>query len=250
VTYGALRLNLRGARTVAPRGTAFVNFSSWVPAAAIGRRDHRSVNPSPVRLDGQTWSPTARTALSIIATAGLAVLAVGCGRSPNSHVAQLGTTATQSYSSSSTTPASSQRNRALAFSRCMRSNGIPDFPDPSSSGVLPKSQLEQIAAGNPRYPAAQTACGDLLPNGALPPESRPTQVELREMERDALTFARCVRSHGVPSWPDYTVRDEQPIFDLHGTSIDPNSPEIVAKEVRCKSLLQLSHSPPTSGGAG
>jgi hypothetical protein len=131
----------------------------------------------------------------------------------------------------------------------MRSNGIPDFPDPSSSGVLPKTQLEQIAVSNPRYSAAQTACAELLPNGALPPGGQPTQAELREMERDALKFARCMRSHGVPGWPDYILRGGQPIIDLHGTSIDPNSPQIVAKEVRCKSLLQLSYSPPTSGGA-
>jgi hypothetical protein len=207
------------------------------------------VNPSPDRLDEQAWSRTARTAAAIVATAGLAVLAVGCGGSPNSHVAQLGTSATQSNSSSGTAPASVQENGVLAFSRCMRSNGIPDFPDPSSSGVLPKSELEQIAASNPRYPVAQTACGDLLPNGALPPGGQPTQAELLEMERDALEFARCMRSDGVPTWPDYTLRGGQPIFDLHSSSIDPNSPQIVGKEVRCKSLLQLSYSPPTSGGA-
>jgi hypothetical protein len=131
----------------------------------------------------------------------------------------------------------------------MRAKGIPDFPDPSSSGALPKSELDQIASNNPLYPAAQTACGDLLPNGALPPGGQPTQVELREMERDALRFAQCMRSHGVPTWPDYTLRGGQPIFDLHGTSIDPNSPQTAAKQVRCKALLQLPNSPPTSGGA-
>jgi hypothetical protein len=142
-----------------------------------------------------------------------------------------------------------QENGALAFSGCMRSNGIAAFPDPSSSAVLRKSQIEQIAASNPRYPSAQTACAHLLPNGALPPGDLVNQAALRGMERDALKFARCMRFHGVPGWPDYTLRDRQPIFDLHGTSIAPNSPQIVAKEVRCKSLLQLSYSPPTSGGA-
>ena len=131
----------------------------------------------------------------------------------------------------------------------MRAKGIPDFPDPNSGAALPKSELEQIAANNPRYPAAQTACGNLLPNGALPPGGQPTQTELREMEREALKFARCMRSHDVPSWPDYTLRGGQPIFDLHGTSIDPNSQQIVANQVRCKALLHLSYSPPTSGGA-
>jgi hypothetical protein len=69
------------------------------------------------------------------------------------------------------------------------------------------------------------------------------------MESDALKFARCMRSAGVTTWPDFTLRDGIPIFDLHHTRIDPNSPQIVAKQVRCKSLLHLSYSPPTSGGA-
>jgi hypothetical protein len=70
------------------------------------------------------------------------------------------------------------------------------------------------------------------------------------MERDALQFARCMRSHGVPNWPDYTLRDGIPIFDLHGTSIAPNSPQIVARQMGCKSMLHLSYSSPTSGGLG
>ncbi|HKE12833.1 MAG TPA: hypothetical protein VKE73_14800, partial [Myxococcota bacterium] len=126
--------------------------------------------------------------------------------------------------------------------------GVPNFPDPSSSGVLPKSQLEPIAAGNPHFQTAETACSTLLPNGALPPGGEPTETALRKMERDALNFSRCMRSHGVPTWPDYTLRGGIPIFDLHGTTIHPNAPQIVAKQVACKSMLHLRYSPPTSGG--
>jgi hypothetical protein len=129
----------------------------------------------------------------------------------------------------------------------MRSHGVPNFPDPNSSGVLPKSQLEQTAAGNPRFQTAQTACSTLLPNGALPPGGEPTETELQKMERDALNFSRCMRSHGVPTWPDYTLRGGIPIFDLHGTTIDPNAPQIVAKQVACRSMLHMRYSPPTSG---
>ena len=88
----------------------------------------------------------------------------------------------------------------------------------------------------------------LLPNGGLPPGGTPTQAELRKMESDALDFARCMRSHGAPNWPDYTLRGGIPIFDLHGTTIAPNSPQIVSEQRRCQSLLRLSYSPPTSGG--
>jgi len=126
--------------------------------------------------DGQAWSPTARTAAAIITSAGLAVLAAGCGGSPSSHVAQPGTTATRS-SSSSPGPASVQVNGALAFSRCMRSNGIPNFPDPNPSGVLPKSQLEQIAASNPgtlRPRRHAESCSRTVPSLAETSPPRPS----------------------------------------------------------------------------
>jgi hypothetical protein len=134
----------------------------------------------------------------------------------------------------------------LAFSSCLRSHGVAGFPDPDSSGNLP-ANAKQIAHDNPRYTAAQAACRDLLPNGALPPGGKPTPAALQTMERDALSFARCMRSHGVPNWPDYTLRGGIPIFDLHGIRIDPNSPLIVTRQVRCASLLRLPYSPPTSG---
>ena len=131
----------------------------------------------------------------------------------------------------------------------MRSHGVRNWPDPNSSGVFPKRTPQQLGVSSSQYQAATHACGYLLPNGALPPGGQPTQAELRTMESDALKFAHCMRSHGVPNWPDYTLRGGIPIFDLHGTSIAPNSPQIVAKQLGCKSLLHLSYSPPTSGGA-
>jgi hypothetical protein len=129
----------------------------------------------------------------------------------------------------------------------MRTHGVLNWPDPTSSGMFDKSKLtlQQLGVSNSRLEAAQTACQRLLPNGG----ERPNQARLRKMERDALNFARCMRSHGVPNWPDYTLRGGTPLFDLHDTAIAPNSLLIVAKQLTCRSLLHLSGSPPTSGGA-
>ena len=122
------------------------------------------------------WPPKARAAIAIIVTAGLALLATACGSSPGSHVAQVGSTTTQPATASSSpnaggAPSSHSRtSQPLAFSHCMRSHGVPSFPDPDSSGVWPKSQVE-LAAGNPRFQAATQACGHLLPDGGpgVPP---------------------------------------------------------------------------------
>jgi hypothetical protein len=185
--------------------------------------------------------------LGAASSVSLAVIAAGCGGgTAGGHVARLGSTTTPT-SSVSTSRSGSTQNQALAYATCLRTQGVPNWPDPTSSGAFDKSKLtlQQLGVSSSHLQAAQAACQRLLPNGG----ERPNQVELREMERDALDFARCMRSHGVPTWPDYTLRDGRPLFDLHGTTIAPNSPPIVAKQLRCTSLLRLPDSPATSGGA-
>jgi hypothetical protein len=181
---------------------------------------------------------------AIIATAGL-TLPVAAHGSSRSSTGPGGASNAQGSALSRST----NTQQALVFARCMRLHGVRNWPDTNSSGVFPKRTPKQLGVSNSQFQAAEKACQPLLPIGALPPGAQPTPAELRVMESDALKFARCMRSAGVTTWPDYTLRDGIPIFDLHHTSIDPNSPQIVAKQVRCKSLLHLSYSPPTSGGA-
>jgi hypothetical protein len=50
-------------------------------------------------------------------------------------------------------------------------------------------------------------------------------------------FARCLRSHGVPAWPDPTLdSDGQAVFELHGR-IDPDTPRLNAESGICAHLL-------------
>jgi hypothetical protein len=147
------------------------------------RRWPRQARPSP-----------ARTA-AIIATAASGLLAAACASSPSS--------------TSSSAPAA-QQNGLLAFSRCMRSHAVPNFPDPNRSGVLPKSQITQLAASSPLFPAAHRACEQLLPNGG-----QPTQAQAQQAWNDMRNFARCMRSHGVPNRPDPAAtsqQDQRPSF--------------------------------------
>ena len=148
---------------------------------------------------------------------------------------------------SAASPSGSTQNAALAYAGCLRANGVPNWPDPGSSGAFDKSKLtaQHLGVSGSQLQAAQGACQRLLPDGGAPP----TTTGLREAEHDALAFARCMRSKGVASWPDYTLRSGTPLFDLHGTAIAPNSPMVVATQRRCTSSLHLSGSPPTSGGA-
>jgi hypothetical protein len=49
------------------------------------------------------------------------------------------------------------------FSKCMRANGLPNFPDPDAKRRLRGLGHEQ--EGNPSYAAAAEACRDRLPGG-------------------------------------------------------------------------------------
>jgi hypothetical protein len=65
--------------------------------------------------------------------------------------------------STHTSPAqSAQRQRGLEFARCMRSHGVPNFPDPkviSSSGGSQRVYLSGINPQSPAFQASAEACG-------------------------------------------------------------------------------------------
>jgi hypothetical protein len=190
------------------------------------------------------WPPKARAAAAIVVTVGLALLAAACGSSPASHVAQLGSTTTQPAATSTApitagSPSSrSATSQPLAFSHCMRSHGVSNFPDPGSSGVWPKSQVE-LAAGNPRFQAATQACGHLLPDGG--PGVPPSPAVVQQIRTDMTKFARCMRFHGVPNWPDPVVDDQgRGSFDTQAAGINTNSPQISAKIHDCDHVFPAS----------
>lgn len=77
----------------------------------------------------------------------------------------------------------------------MRSNDVKNYPDPSSSG-RPQS-LNQIDPNSPTFKTAYEACRKYLTSGGAGPPA-PSAAQLRF----ALAFARCVRKHGFPQFPD------------------------------------------------
>jgi hypothetical protein len=58
-------------------------------------------------------------------------------------------------------------NQLRVFARCMRANGMPDFPDPGSGGITAAfaNKVEALRA-DPRFPAAVAACQSKVPGGA------------------------------------------------------------------------------------
>jgi hypothetical protein len=159
-------------------------------------------------------------AAAVIPVAALALLAAACGGSPKASTSSKSSTA-----------------QPLAFSHCMRSHGVANFPDPDSSGVWPKSQIEVVAA-NPRFQGATQACGHLLPDGG--PGVAPSPAVVQLIQTDMLQFARCMHSHGVPNWPDPSLDRGRAVFDPEAVGIDTNSPAISAKMHECEHVFPAS----------
>jgi len=112
---------------------------------------------------------------------------------------------------------SAASTQAVRYANCMRAHGVPNFPDPSGSG-----QIEINSGLNPNSPAFETAakaCAKLQPGGG---PAFPHLSESRKLA--ALHFAKCMRAHGVPNFPDPTFTlpaGGQPVIALRGMFFAP-----------------------------
>lgn len=100
--------------------------------------------------------------------------------------------------------------KAEKFARCMRKNGVSQFPDPPASGNF---TIDEIANGSslntnaPAFTQALTSCKELEPTGFTGSKRSPKQ------QHAALEFARCMREHGVSDFPDPTPNT--PLIDTN-----------------------------------
>jgi hypothetical protein len=176
--------------------------------------------PGPGRGPRLPWPRRARLAAAITVMAAAALLAAACGGSPSSTGSGGSPTAGGSANSSS----------AVAYSRCVRAHGVPNFPDPGSSGQIPGDAAKGALRGvsDSRAKAATYACAHLNPgnsSGSQPAASAQTIAE-------RLSFSRCMRGRGVPNFPDPNSTGG---YDLHG--IDPHSPVVKSAALTCLHVL-------------
>jgi hypothetical protein len=145
-----------------------------------------------------------RTNLSVAVLVSVALLLVGCGGgSPsNGGVAHLATntgssTAAGQGGAGSGSGSSSPEAAALAFAKCMRAHGLPNFPEPTPGGGFQFKRGAGIDPFSPAFKAAQAKCKQFQPEGpgSGPPPSAQTLAHY-------LTVAQCMRRHGVPEFPD------------------------------------------------
>lgn len=146
--------------------------------------------------------------LAVIAVALAAALVAACGGSHATHPRK-----------------SAGASSAIKFARCMRANGVPSFPD--SGGEVQSSQSGQtmsingVAVSSPAFQSAQQKCQHYISSSA--PISGAEQAKFRQ---EILKTARCMRAHGIKSFPDSGT------FNTSG-ALNPNAPAFKAASRKC-----------------
>lgn len=187
------------------------------------------------RRSWRTRPATGRTATTIIATATLALLAA-CGSGAPAAVG------------------SSSPPSAVAYSACMRSHGVPNFPDPANAGQIPKADPQQLGVSTSQYQAAQTACAHLIPAiGSTAEQQQETQCAMADNCSQAVvqqwmsglrTLSGCLRTHGEPNWPDPVLTSQGlPHFNYDQAGIDHHSSQVLAKVDACIRLTGFAGLP-------
>jgi len=129
--------------------------------------------------------------------------------------------------------AGGNQTQMLAFSHCMQTHGVPDFPEPNSQGVVQGSGLNP---GSPSFQAAQKDCRHLLPNGG-----QPTPAQQAQAMAQALKFSQCMRAHGIADFPDPQSAPGGGIRIAlragKGSDLNPQSPQFQAAQNACQGIM-------------
>ena len=155
----------------------------------------------------------------------------------------------------------SGQEAALAFSKCMRANGVASFPDPTegSGGGIRIQASQRAGSGRtmtvngvpvsaPAFQSAMQKCQKDLPHKGA------GAVSLPKLRTAALAMARCMRAHGVPNFPDPQVSSGQGggvqiKLGGPGSDIDPQSPAFQSASKICQPLLNRAGIGPPKGAA-
>ena len=107
--------------------------------------------------------------IAVAVVVGLAV--AGCGGSDGDTSGGKGNNSPKAAASNSTDP-------LVKYSQCMRSNGVPAFPDPVNGRLQFRVQKgSPMDPATPQYQAAQKACKALEPGGLKNAGQDPKQQE-------------------------------------------------------------------------
>jgi len=159
-----------------------------------------------------------------------AILIAGCGGGSSPGVASVGSTTSTTSSSAGGAPTEAQiqqeQEDATRFVACMRTHGV-SIPNPA---VAPRGFKSAFQTPSAAFRSGYTVCGHLLPAGRSSDQST---ASTRAQTVALLAFARCLRSHGFPSFPDPTSSGQLTHEMVARARIDLHQPALVAAADGC-----------------
>ncbi|WP_329088202.1 hypothetical protein [Streptosporangium sp. NBC_01469] len=127
-------------------------------------------------------------------------------------------------STSAATQAPQEKADVLAYAKCMRENGMPDFPDPQPGGGL--ALPSGVDPNSPEFRKTEDKCRHFMG-----PDQEKRDGEETWPSAEKLKYAQCMRDNGVPRFPD---PDAQGGFRFkEGGPVDPQSPQFKKAEAVC-----------------
>jgi hypothetical protein len=179
-----------------------------------------SAPPGPVRIRRRPRNGCGR--LSVCGAVGIVVLSTGllAGCGGGAH----------------TSSSAKVMSGALAYANCMRSHGVPDFPDPNGQGEFQLhtvfenghvTQGEDLVPSSPAFRAGERACGPFGSAGRLVPAAQEEHAF-----KQALKAAVCMRTDGVPNYPDPKLIDGSIDQEFNG-KFNPDSPAFQRAAKKC-----------------
>lgn len=160
-----------------------------------------------------------RPVTSTVAAAGIVLALAACGA---------GSSVSPGVSSAQAFTAATYR-----FSACIRDHGLPTFAYPSMTDhdgqrVAYLAPTDALVAST-AYKKADRACRAILPIAAT---TRNVQSQ-SEREQHMLAFARCMRDHHVPSFPDPTAKGQLTLQMVGSAGVDLHAPGVISAAKSC-----------------
>lgn len=124
---------------------------------------------------------------------------------------------------------------AYAYSRCMRSHGVPNFPDPKvkvrGDSVAVAIAVNPSETGSPKFGSAQKKCQGIIGGPGL----SQGQVEAQQQahKRILLAFAQCLRANGIHDFPDPNAQGQLRLPTIIAAGVDIHSREFLDAAKAC-----------------
>jgi hypothetical protein len=165
----------------------------------------------------------------LLAALVVTVLAAACGGSSPSSASGTG-----DARAAAGTPGQS----AFQYSACMRKHGVNNFPDPvvksTANGTSVAIGINPSISGQPAFNTAQKACQHILGKPGSGPDDNPAQRQARTQA--LIAFARCLRGHGFPNFPDPDASGELSAQKIEQAGINFHTPALLAAGKGCASV--------------